>query len=355
MLIPPHKGRAATGNEDSRYSRYRHESCDDGWEPGDADPAALATTVTVETARRIISRNDSPDIPFNQSINAYRGCEHGCIYCYARPTHAYLGLSSGLDFESKLYAKADAAHLLITELRKRGYRCAPIAMGANTDPYQPIERHWRITRQILEILAECRHPVTITSKAALIERDLDLLARLAADNLVQVQISVTTLDPDLARRLEPRASAPRRRLQAIETLSRAGIPVGVMLAPVIPVLTDGEMEAILAAAAQAGARYAGYQFLRLPLEVADLFAAWLQQHEPLKAEHVMNRIRDSRGGLANDSRFGVRHSGTGAYADLLQQRFRLGLKKARLTQDSPALETGLFRKPVLVGEQLSLF
>lgn len=351
----PHPGRAAGSNQDSRYSRYRHEACDDGWESPDEEPARLATTVTVETAKRIISCNDSPDIPFEQSINAYRGCEHGCIYCYARPTHAYLGLSPGLDFESRLYAKPDAARLLQNELRKRSYRCRPIALGANTDPYQPIERDWRITRQILEVLAECRHPVTITSKSALLERDLDLLAALAADRLVHVQISVTTLDKQLARRLEPRASSPRRRLQTIQALSQAGIPVGIMLAPVIPVLTDSEMESILAAGARAGAIHAGYQLLRLPLEVAELFEDWLERHEPLKAAHVMNRIRDTREGRANDSRFGLRHAGTGVYADLLRQRFRLAAKKHDLLSAAPALATGLFKPPVLAGEQLSLF
>jgi DNA repair photolyase len=358
MAHNPHhimKGRAATRNDGSRYLQRQHEACDDGWGSLDQPPAPLPTTVTEENAKRIISTNDSPDIPFEQSINAYRGCEHGCIYCYARPTHAYLGLSPGLDFETRLYAKPDAARLLAQELRKRGYRCQPIALGANTDPYQPIERDRRLTRQILEVLAECRHPVTITTKSALLERDIDLLQRLAADGLVHVNLSITTLAPALARRLEPRTSSPRRRLQAIHTLRQAGIPVGVMLAPVIPVLTDSEMEAILAAAAHAGAGYAGYQLLRLPLEVAELFENWLEQHEPLKASHVMQRIRDTREGRNNDSRFGQRLAGSGPYADLLGQRFRLAVKKNGLPVAAPPLETGLFKPPVLSGEQLSLF
>ncbi|BBL71055.1 PA0069 family radical SAM protein [Methylogaea oryzae] len=358
MTYSPHtplKGRGTASNADSRYGLHRRETVDDGWNTLEEEPPRLATTVTVETAKRILSRNASPDIPFDQSINAYRGCEHGCIYCYARPTHAYMDLSPGLDFESKLFAKPDAARLLRSELRKRGYRCTPIALGANTDPYQPIEKDWRITRQILEVLAETRHPVTITTKAALVERDMDLLAQLAADHLVQVQISITTLDKDLARRLEPRASSPRRRLQAIESLSRAGVPVGVMVAPVIPVLTDSEMEAILSAAAQAGAVHAGYQLLRLPLEVAELFQAWLKEQEPLKAEHVMSRVRDAREGRDNDSRFETRQLGTGAYAGLLRQRFRLAERKAGLAADFPALNTALFKPPLLPGEQMSLF
>lgn len=352
---PPGKGRAAGSNRVSRYNQHQRESFDDGWLQEDEEPPRLATTVQRDTAKTIIARNTSPDIPFEQSLNAYRGCEHGCIYCYARPSHAYLGLSPGLDFETRLFAKPHAAELLKKELRKRDYRCSPLALGANTDPYQPIERDWRITRQVLEVLAECRHPVSITTKSCLVERDLDILAPMAEQNLVQVQISVTTLDKELARRLEPRASSPRRRLEAIARLRGAGVPAAVMVAPVIPVLTDGELETILASAAQAGATQAGYILLRLPLELVELFAEWLEAHEPLKAAHVMSRLRDLRSGGAYDSRFGLRQLGTGPFADLLRQRFRLALKRSGLSDTWPALDAGQFRPPVMPGDQLSLF
>ncbi|HEY8554897.1 MAG TPA: PA0069 family radical SAM protein [Burkholderiales bacterium] len=349
------KGRGAATNADGRFEPYRHVPEDDGWGGFDEPPTAVRTTVGVDTARRVISRNDSPDIPFEQSINPYRGCEHGCIYCYARPTHAWLGLSPGLDFETRLYAKPDAAARLVEELRAPGYRPTPIALGTNTDPYQPIERRYRVTRAILEVLAGCEHPLTIVTKSARIERDLDVLAPMAEKRLVQVHISITTLKNDLARRLEPRASAPARRLEAIRRLAAAGVPVGVMTAPVIPVLTDGELESILEAARGAGATSAGYVLLRLPLEVKDLFKEWLALHAPLAAEHVMTRVRDMRGGRENDSRFGTRMRGEGVYADLIGRRFRLACRRLGLEPRASApLDTSRFRPPPPNG-QLELF
>ncbi|MGH8849820.1 MAG: PA0069 family radical SAM protein, partial [Casimicrobiaceae bacterium] len=294
----PLKGRGATLNPGNRFRREAREAVDDGWAPAappdgfeqDAPPP-LKTTVTVQRVRTIIARNDSPDIPFTQSINPYQGCEHGCVYCYARPTHAYLDLSPGLDFETRLFAKPDAAAMLEAELAKPGYVCDAIAMGTNTDPYQPIEREWKITRQILEVLAACEHPVSIVTKSALVERDIDILAPMAAKRLARVFVSVTTLDRDLARKLEPRAAAPQRRLAAIKALADAGIPVGVMTAPIIPQLTDKDMESILEAAAASGATYAGWTMLRLPLEVKTLFRDWLDQHYPLRAGHVMSIVQ----------------------------------------------------------------
>ncbi|MGZ8216561.1 PA0069 family radical SAM protein [Methylomagnum sp.] len=353
--IPPplHKGRGAVSNRDSRFSTASREALDDGWTP--QEPTPLRTTVTPEAAKTILSRNDSPDIPFDQSLNAYRGCEHGCIYCYARPSHAYLGLSPGLDFESQLFAKPDAAELLRKELAGKRYVPSPIALGANTDPYQPIERDWRITREVLEVLRECRHPVSITTKSALIERDMDLLADMAADRLVQVQISITTLDRELARTLEPRAAAPHRRLQTIRRLSGAGIPVAMLMAPIIPALTDNEIESLLAQAAEAGATQAGYILLRLPLELNDLFREWLETHAPLRASHVFSRLRDAHAGKNYRSEFGLRQSGSGAYADMIGQRFRLACKRNGLNKATLDLETGLFRPPMLGPFQTSLF
>lgn len=350
----PHKGRGAVTNRDSRYSATSREAMDDGWTP--QERIALRTTVTPEAAKTILSRNDSPDIPFDHSVNAYRGCEHGCIYCYARPSHAYLGLSPGLDFESRLFAKPDAAKLLRKELASKRYAPSPIALGANTDPYQPIERDWRITREVLDVLTECRHPVSITTKSALIERDLDLLADLAADRLVQVQISITTLDRNLARVLEPRAAAPQRRLQTIRRLGEAGIPVTLLMAPIIPALTDNEIETLLAEATAAGASQAGYILLRLPLELTELFREWLEVHAPLRASHVFSRLRDSHDGKSYRSEFGLRQSGSGAYADMIGQRFRLACKRNGLNQKMTLnLETGLFRPPVVGPVQTSLF
>ena len=323
--VPPAKGRGATFNP---ANRFRREAAGGGGRrlghagrralttTNDDAPPPLKTVVRITPARTIISRNDSPDIPFTQSINPYQGCEHGCIYCYARPTHAYLDLSPGLDFETRLFAKPNAAALLRAELAKPGYRCDPIALGANTDPYQPIEREWKITRSLIEVMAECDHPLTITTKGALIERDLDLLAPMAARGLVRVFISIAMLDRELARKLDPRAAAPHRRLQIVKALSDAGIPVGVNVAPIIPQLTDHELEAILEAAAAAGARHAAWTMLRLPLEVAPLFRDWLAAHYPLRAAHVMSIVRQIRGGKDNESQFKVRMGGRGEFADL---------------------------------------
>ena len=354
------KGRGATLQIEGRFESVAREQFDDGWDDDGwrtADEEAmppLKTTVTVERAKSVLQRQKSPDIPFDYSLNAYRGCEHGCIYCYARPSHAYLNLSPGLDFETKLFAKPEAAKLLRAELAKPGYRCSPIALGSNTDPYQPIERDWKITRQILEVLAECRHPVSIVTKSALVERDIDLLADMARDNLAQVLISVTTLNADIARRMEPRASSPRRRLQAMRRLNEAGVPCGVMAAPVVPFLTDAELENILEAAHEHGARSAGYTLLRLPYELKELFKDWLATHYPLKAEHVMSRLRGMRGGRENDPEFGSRFRGEGLFAELLSQRFHKACERLGLNQDSLTHETGLFRPPAQRG-QMDLF
>ena len=363
----PAKGRGATFNPANRFRSEQREAVDDGWtattvpEVGDGEPPPLKTIVRIQSARTIISRNDSPDIPFTQSINPYQGCEHGCVYCYARPTHAYLDLSPGLDFETKLFAKPNAAQLLRKELAKSGYRCEPIALGANTDPYQPIEREWKITRSVIEVLAECDHPLTITTKGVLIERDLDLLAPMAARGLVRVFVSIAMLDRELARRLDPRAPAPQRRLQMIKSLRDAGVPVGVNIAPVIPQLTDRDLEAILEAAAAAGARHAGWTMLRLPREVAPLFRDWLDVHYPLRAAHVMSLVRQIRGGRDNESRFGVRMAGQGEFADLIRKRFALACKRLGLNTERDApLDARRFRPPGVAGKaadpgQLDLF
>ena len=347
----PPKGRGATFNPENRFRRDARVPVDDGWaapsEAGDdADLPPAKTVVRITHARTIIARNDSPDIPFNQSINPYQGCEHGCIYCYARPSHAYLDLSPGIDFETKLFAKPDAAALLRTELAKPGYVCDPIALGSNTDPYQPVEREWKITRSVIEVLAACEHPLTITTKGSLIERDLDLLAPMAAKNLVRVFVSIAMLDRELARKLDPRAAAPHRRLQMIRALSDAGIPVGVNVAPVIPQLTDHELEAILEAAAGAGARHAAYTLQRLPLEVAPLFRDWLDAHYPMRAAHVMSIVRQIRGGRDNDPRFGARMHGQGEFAALIRNRFRIACKRQGLNAErNLPLDTSRFRPP----------
>lgn len=319
------RGRGAANNPRNRYQQHESLQFDDGWE---TQPAPnLTTRVGIDHSRKAISYNDSPDIPFDRSINPYRGCEHGCIYCYARPTHAWLDLSPGLDFESRLFARPDLPQRLSEELASPAYRPAPLALGAITDAYQPIERDRRITRRVLEILNETRHPTLIVTKSALVERDIDLLSDLAKDNLVEVAISLTTLQRLLARTLEPRAAAPQRRLQTIEMLSAAGIPVRVMIAPIIPVLTEPEIETLLQAAFDAGARSATYVLLRLPLEVAPLFRDWLDRHHPDAAHRVMNHIQQTRGGRDNDSRFGRRLTGSGSYADLIAQRFALRSRK----------------------------
>lgn len=347
-----HKGRGAALNPEGRFETSRREEFDDGWDaPWEEEPGRPKTVVTPERVKSIISRNDSPDIPFTCSINPYRGCEHGCIYCYARPSHAYLNLSPGLDFETRLFAKVNAAERLREELARPSYQCTTISIGANTDPYQPAERTWRITRSILEVASECNQPVGIVTKNALVERDIDLLAPMAQKRLAMVFISVTTLDPELSRRMEPRACAPARRIQAIRRLAEAGVPVGVMVAPIVPFLTDAETESILEAAAQAGARSAGYVLMRLPYEVKDLFRDWLMHHYPLKAAHVMSRVRQMRDGRENDPEFGSRMRGSGTLAALLQQRFEAACRRVGLNGHQRSLDTTLFRRPRLDGQQ----
>ena len=344
------KGRGATLKIEGRFESRAREACGDGWVQEDLPP--LATTVTVEKAKSVIQRQDSPDLPFAQSMNAYRGCEHGCIYCYARPSHGYLDLSPGLDFETQLFAKPDAPELLRAELGKRNYRCEVLALGTNTDPSQPIEREWQITRRILALLEECSHPVSIVTKSAMIERDIDLLAALSEKNLVQVFISVTTLDAALARKMEPRASSPKRRLEAMRRLNDAGVPCGVMAAPVIPFLTDSELEAILQAANQSGAKAAGYALLRLPHELKMLFSDWLQTHYPLKASHVMSRLREMRGGRESDPGFGSRMRGEGLFSDLLEKRFEVASARLGFNRKRISLDTDRFRFPT---GQMDLF
>lgn len=350
-----YKGRGAASNPQVRFERLERQPIDDGWGCIDEEQQVLRTEVTLIQARSIVSRNDSPDIPFAQSINPYQGCEHGCIYCYARPSHAFLGLSPGLDFETKLFAKANAAQLLRAELSRPGYRCEVIALGANTDPYQPIERNHKITRGILEVLSEFEHPVGIVTKSALVERDLDLLAPMAEKGLVHVFVSVGTLDHELMRRLEPRTAAPRRRLETLRALNLAGIPCGVLVAPIIPFLNDHDLEAVLEQAAGLGASMAGYQMLRLPLELKDLFKDWLERHYPLKAVHVMSRIRQLRGGRENDARFGSRMRGEGLFAEMQEKRFDLACRRLGLNRHGYGALTRTRFKSAPGNGQLSLF
>jgi DNA repair photolyase len=356
MSSPPAvlKGRGTAVNPPNRFHTLHVEPVDDGWDAVEDDPQRPRTTLLADSSRSLLVYNRSPDVPFDRSINPYRGCEHGCVYCYARPSHAYLDCSPGLDFETKIFHKPNAAALLRAELARPGYRCQPIALGVNTDAYQPAERRLNITRQILQVLLEFRHPVGIVTKSALVERDLDLLTRLADDNLVHVTVSVTTLDRTLARSLEPRAAAPQRRLQTIRALSRAGIPVAVLVAPVVPALNDAEIETILRAVREAGAGSAGYVMLRLPHEVKGLFRDWLQQHQPLKAERIMRRVREMRGGRDNDSRFGHRMRGDGAYAELIAQRFRIALARLGFAE-LPEYDLTRFRAPRAASAQLDLF
>jgi DNA repair photolyase len=351
----PMKGRGALTNDKTRFEARQLEPVDDGWEtqPGAAE---FVTHVSPEPCRTIISHNDSPDVPFEQSINPYRGCEHGCVYCFARPTHAYLNLSPGLDFETRLFFKAHAAELLEKELSRPGYRVKPIALGTNTDPYQPIERRLKVTRSILEVLLRFHHPCTIVTKGTLIERDFDLLEQLARERLVSVMLSVTTLDDGLKRIMEPRAAAPQARLRIIEQLAALGIPVGALMAPVIPAINDHEIESVVEAVAARGARTAGFVMLRLPHELKTLFTEWLQAHFPLKAEHVLSLIRDMRGGKANDPRFGSRMRGEGEVAELIGQRFKLAVRRAGLDrQPRTELELQAFRVPPASTPQLTLF
>jgi DNA repair photolyase len=349
-------GRGAASNPAGRFEARNVEAQDDGWGILDEPLPPLETTMQVDATRSIIARNKSPDLGFTQSINPYRGCEHGCTYCFARPTHAYFNLSSGLDFETKLFYKPDAAKLLKEELSAKNYECSPIALGTNTDPYQPVERKYQITRQILEVLSDCNHPASIVTKgAAIIERDIDILSSMSARNLIAVFISITTLDKNIKRTLEPRAASPAARLAIVRKLADVGVPVGVMVAPVIPVLTDHEMEKIVEASAQAGAKSVGYVMLRLPYEVKDLFREWLQTHEPLKAAHVMSRIHELRGGRDNDPRFHSRQRGEGVFADLFKQRFEIATRKFGLNRGMHIhLDTSKFVPPVLQGRQMSL-
>lgn len=351
---PPLRGRGTSVTIDNRYAKWAREAADDGWGGEDKQEPAPKTTLTLDASKSIIARNDSPDLPFDRSINPYRGCEHGCIYCYARPSHAWLGWSPGLEFETRLTYKADAAMRLREELAKPGYRPAPLALGANTDAWQPAEKSWRVTRQVLEVLAETNHPVTVITKSALILRDLDLLAPMAAKGLAQVAISVTTLDANLARRLEPRAASPKRRLEIIRMLRDAGIKPHIMVAPVIPGLTDHEPESILEAVAEAGASYADYILLRLPLEVAPLFREWLSSHYPDRAGHVMSLVEQMRDGAINDTRFGRRLLGEGPLAELLKKRFDLARRRLGLTLAPPPIDCTQFRPPAQNG-QGSLF
>ncbi|MEE8350696.1 MAG: PA0069 family radical SAM protein [Rhodospirillales bacterium] len=352
------KGRGAVSNRSGRFERECVEAVDDRWDLDDSDLPPLRTQVTMETPKKIITRNTSPDIPYDRSINPYKGCEHGCVYCFARPSHTYMGLSAGLDFESRLFAKPNAAALLEAELSKPGYVPAPIQLGANTDPYQPVERDLKITRSILEVLARFNHPVSIISKSALIVRDMDILEPMAARGLAAVGISVTTLDGKLANKLEPRAPRPDIRLRAIRQLTRAGIPTIVMAAPMIPVLNDQELENILQAGVEHGAVAAAYILLRLPLEIKDIFAEWLETHAPDKAAHVLAQVRETRNGELNQSAFGTRMRGTGERAELLAQRFHLARKRLGLADARPsetALDTAQFQVPPKAGDQLALF
>jgi DNA repair photolyase len=348
------KGRGAQSNASGRYEPHARIAFDDGWRSLDELPP-FKTTVQVDATRKIITRNESPDIGFDRSINPYRGCEHGCVYCFARPTHAYLGMSPGLDFESKLFVKPEAADLLERELASPNYSPKVIAIGTNTDPYQPIERRYKVMRRILEVLDRAGHPVGIVTKSALVLRDLDILARMAERNLAKVALSVTTLDPELARRMEPRAATPMRRLETLRLLSQAGVPTTVMVAPIIPALNDSEIERILERAQAAGVKEAGYVLLRLPLEVRDLFKEWLVANYPDRANHVFKLIRDTRGGKDYDSEWGKRMKGTGPYAWLIGRRFEVACEKLGLNTTKLRLSTEHFRHPKLDSAQLSLF
>lgn len=348
------KTRGALTNRAGRHERFERVGFFDGWD-GDPPPAPLRTELREERARQIVTRNRSPDIPFDRSLNPYRGCEHGCIYCFARPTHAWLGLSPGLDFETRLVARPNAAERLEAELRSPRYSVAAIAIGTNTDPYQPVERDRRIMRGVLEVLERFRHPVGVATKGTLVERDADILGAMGRDGLARVGMSVTTLDAGLARRMEPRAPSPARRLKAIETLARAGCEVRVMVSPVVPGLTDHEIEAILAAARDAGAAAATMIALRLPREVSALWREWLQEHYPQRFNRVMSKIRDMHGGRDYDSAWGRRMTGQGLWAGLMQQRFHRARRALGLAHGLPPLRTDLFRAPPRAGDQLDLF
>jgi DNA repair photolyase len=348
------RARGALSNDVGRFEPYARVAIDDGWER-DPETPPLRTELAIERPRRIITRNASPDIPFDRSVNPYRGCEHGCIYCFARPSHAFLGLSAGLDFETRLTAKPEAPAALARELRRLGYRPATIAIGTNTDPYQPAEARLRIMRGLLEVLRDFRHPVSIVTKGSLIERDLEILAPMARDGLASVGVSVTTLDRDLCRAMEPRAPSPERRLATIRRLSEAGIPVRAMIAPVVPALTDHELEAIMAATRQAGATAASWIALRLPREVSGLFRDWLEAARPGRAAAVMTRVREMHGGRDYDPQWGRRMTGSGVHAELIARRFEIAARRLGLVRRLPPLRTDLFRPPPAEERQLSLF
>jgi DNA repair photolyase len=348
------RGRGTLSNASGRFEARARVAFDDGWQGLDELPP-FKTTVTIDATRKIIARNDSPDISFDRSINPYRGCEHGCVYCYARPTHAYLGLSPGLDFESRLFIKPNAPELLERELSVPGYVPKIIAIGSNTDPYQPIERRYKIMRQILEVLERAGHPVGIVTKSALVLRDLDILARMAQRQLVKVAISVTTLDSKLARVMEPRAATPTRRLDALRQLVKAGVPASAMVAPVIPAINDAEIERILEAVAAAGVRHAGYVLIRLPLEIRDLFSEWLKENFPDRHDHVFRLIRDTRGGKDYDSAFGKRMTGSGPIAWMIGRRFEVACERLGFNKASAKITTEHFRPPRPASTQLDLF
>ncbi|MCX7559622.1 PA0069 family radical SAM protein [Sulfitobacter sp. F26204] len=348
------KGRAAASNHAGRFERHQVAAVDDGW-TRDEDLPMLRTVTRTEVPRKMISYNRAPDLPFDRSINPYRGCEHGCVYCFARPSHAYLGLSPGLDFETRLIARPNAPEVLKRDLAVKTYRVAPIAIGTNTDPYQPIEKEHGIMRGCLEVLADAGHPVAIVTKGSLIERDIDILGPMARRGLVRVGISVTTLDPELCRLMEPRAPAPQRRMVMIRRLAEAGIPVRVMASPMIPALTDPELEAILAAGRKAGARFASWIMLRLPREVSPLVQEWLARHYPDRADRIMARLREMHGGKPYDARWHRRMRGEGPYAEIIAQRFNLAVKRLRLDREAPPMRCDLFRPPKVQGAQLSLF
>lgn len=348
------RGRAARSNDVGRFEAFAREGVHDGWDI-DEDLPPLRTEVTLERPRSVITRNTSPDVHFDRSINPYRGCEHGCIYCFARPTHAYLGLSPGLDFETRLIARPEAPEVLERELRAKSYTVGPIAIGTNTDPYQPIEKEHQIMRRILEVLYEYKHPVCVVTKGTLIERDADILGEMGRMGLARVGITVTTLDADVSRKMEPRVPAPLRRMRTIERLAQAGCPVRIMVSPVVPALTDHELEAILTAGAEAGAKAASWIMLRLPLEVAPLFREWLAENFPDRAARVMGRVRELHGGQEYDPEFGKRMTGDGPFADLVAHRFAIAIKRLGLADDLPALRKDLFKCPARTGDQLSLF
>jgi len=348
------RGRGAVSNASGRYEPDAKIPFDDGWQSLD-DLPPFKTVEREERARKIITRNESPDLGFDRSINPYRGCEHGCIYCFARPTHAYHGMSAGLDFETQLFVKPDAPELLRKELASPNYKPRTIAMGTNTDPYQPIERKWKLTRRILEVLRDANHPVGIVTKSILVLRDLDILSEMAAKGLAKVALSVTTLDPKLARAMEPRASTPPKRLEAIRELSRAGVPTAIMTAPIVPAINDSEIERLLDAGAANGAAEAGFVMLKMPFEIKDLFREWLREHFPDKEKHVISLVRDIHGGKDYDSTWGLRQTGTGPYAWSIGRRFEIACSRLGLNKRSYRLTTALFRKPVMKGDQMDLF